>query len=114
MGDLITATCVLKRGGFEGPRATADCLSFVLLREARQNPDWHAIACHAKGTPEPDCGHPVWQYEVRDGRLHLTPSLLDQSTGFHTDYHWSVAFAECPDGRDPFTVFFELNPGMSP
>lgn len=115
MGDVIHVTCVLARGKFEGPfDVKADGLAFV--NPAQRNKPWHWIACHEKGTPAiPDIGQvhcPQWEYEVKGNRLYFTPSLLDKSDGFHTDYHWNVAFAELPEGRDPYDFFYEQNPGV--
>lgn len=111
MGDVVSCKCVLKLNGLEGAPGTADSLAFVL--PSGQGRDWHRIACYEAGKPEPSCGHPVWKYEKRDGRLHLTPSLLVTTTQFHTDYNWSVDFEECPAGVNEFDYFFSINPEMA-
>ncbi len=111
MSDVITVKCILVRGKFEGPGGVCDGLAFV--NPAQRGNPWHWIACHEKGTPgltEGAC--PQWTYEVRGGRLHFTPSLLDKSDGFHTAYNWDVAFHECPDGAEPYDVFFTINPEL--
>ena len=114
MGDVITVKCVLARGKYECPTGTCDALAFV--NPAQKGRPWHWIACHQKGTPTlPEFRYrPLWEYEVRGERLHFTPSLFDTSDNFHTDYHWDVAFAECPEGRGAHDFFFEINPEVTP
>ncbi|GEM_PF-6155305 len=112
MSDVITVCCVLARGKFEHPAGTCDALAFV--NPAQKGKPWHWIACHKKGTPELPTSWPQWEYEVRENRLHLTPSLLDKSDNFHTAFNWDVSFAECPEHRDPFDFFLEMNPEVKP
>lgn len=115
MSDVITSTVVLVKGGYEHLRGpNSDALAFVLPRPGGKN-DWHWIACYERGTPKPECERqPAWEYEVRGNRLHLTPSLLDRSTGFHTAFDWNVAFREKPEGVGAHEFFFQLNPDLKP
>lgn len=111
MGDTITVTCVLHRGGYEAPGGICDALAFV--NPAQKGRPWHWIACHEKGKASA-ITHPEWEYEVRGDRLHFTPSLLDTSDGFHTSFNWDVAFQEKPDGVGAHDFFFQINPDVKP
>lgn len=110
MGDLITVRCVLKRQGYKGIEGKCDGLAFV--NPAQHDNPWHWIPCRELGQPILPGLHAQWEYEVRGDRLHFTPSLLDTSDQFHTDYNWSVAFSECPDEKNPHDFFFEVNPDL--
>jgi len=114
MGDVIHCTVVLARDGYEHlSDEKSDALAFVLPHGERK--DWHWIACREKSRPLPqDRSQPVWQYEIRGDRLHFTPSLLDRLTGFHTAYHWDVAFREKPAGIGAHEFFFQINPTVKP
>ncbi len=112
MGDVITVKCVLKRGGYEHRSDICDALAFI--NPAQKGNPWHWLPVHAKGTSRLPDIHAEWEYEIRGDRLHFTPSLLDKSDNFHTDFNWNVAFAECPDGRPAHDYFLEINPEVKP
>ena len=103
MGDVVTCKCVLDKN-VDSTRE--DYLAFLIGK------DWHYVPCHAKGTPKRQT--PGWEYEERGDHLHLEPSLLDLHTGFHTDYHWNVAYEVKPGGVNAFDHFFAVNPGLKP
>jgi len=112
MGDVIRCKVVLVRGGYEAPGGKCDALAFVLPRPSGRN-DWHWIACHEKGKATA-ITHPEWECEVRGKRLHLTPSLLDTITGFHTAFNWDVEFVVKPEGVGAHEYFFAINPEVTP
>lgn len=107
MGDLVTCKCVLVK------RDSGDTLYLVVppcfnLR---------MIPCVTKGSKNGDCdslpaSRPAWEYEEKDGKLHLAPSLLATDTGFHTDYNWSCDYEVCPEGSEGYEYFNSLNPGL--
>ena len=98
MGDIVTCTAILAKSkdSTKPDRLWVSCPTPEYLR---------ILNCRPSGTPvrgeRPE-------YEERDGRLHLQPSLLCSDTGFHTEYNWSVAYAQ-PES-DQYDRFFELNP----
>lgn len=104
MGDLVECKCVLRKVAPEG----ADRLYLAVP------PDLHLriIPCRPKGTPKRGNGA-EWEYEEKDGRLHLTPSLRCLDTGFHTDYNWHCAYEVCAEG-DGYDRFYEFNPELKP
>ena len=103
MGDVVTGKCVLEKNV---DPAREDYLAFLIGK------DWHYLPCYARGKPK--LGTPSWEYEEREGRLYLTPSLLDTVTKFHTDYAWNVAYEVKPAGVNAFDFFFQINPELSP
>jgi hypothetical protein len=100
MGDVVKCRAALSRATDD---RRADHL-FLVLPDLRPR----ILACRPKGTPQRE-ERPEWEYEERDGQLHLTPSLLATDTGFHTDYHWSCAFDLCPDGVGMYEHFYAIN-----
>jgi hypothetical protein len=101
MGDEVTCKCVLGRYTTGGEYLMLVC-----------SPDFHfrIIPLRPKGDGRTQT--PEWEYEERDGRLHLTPSLLCTDTGFHTGYNWSADFERAADGVDCMERFYELNPDI--
>ena len=104
MGDVVTCKAVLKKA-VDPTRP-----DFLFLSPAHQ--DYRDLPCHEKGKPKG--GTPEWEYEIRGDRLHITPSMHCTDTGFHTDFHWSVAFELKPEGVDAMTHFFAINPDRTP
>lgn len=104
MGDVITRKCVLD---LAADRTRSDYLAIILSPDGYS--DFRYIPCRPKGEPRKAGGAPEWEYEIRDGRLHLTPSLLCTDTGFHTDFNWSVAFELRPEGIDAFAHCQAIN-----
>jgi hypothetical protein len=112
MGDIIRYTCVLKKGIGQAP----DSLALAVNKSGSDN-GYREIPCHPDGEdrrPRPGMPDVMWTYQVRDGRLHLYPSLLCQSANFHTDYNWSVDFIECPQDQDEMDLFMKTNPSCDP
>jgi len=70
------------------------------------------IPCKPKGRIMETDNEKPWEYEERDGRLFLTPSLLVKGSGsdFHTSKLWNVAYEVCPDGVDCYNHFKAINP----
>lgn len=99
MSDEVTCTAVLKR--------SVDPTRMDSLYLACP-PDWklRILDCRPKGLPR--VGRPEWQYEKRDGKLHLTPSLHCVDTGFHTAGAWSCAYVEVK--KLAYEKFLKLNP----
>lgn len=80
----------------------------------RPQGDYRDIPCRPKGLPRRAGGAPEWEYEERDGRLFLTPSLHCTDTGFHTAFDWSVEYEILPAGIGVMDHLFAINPGMQP
>jgi hypothetical protein len=109
MGDLITLQCVLKKSV---DPSRPDRLA-VGTKQTEHDNGYREISCKPKGSTmvskDYDEKH-IWEYEEKDGRLHLTPSLLCTITGFHTDFYWDVAFVLCPPEGDVMLLFMALHP----
>ena len=101
MSDIVTCKAVLRKSSKPG---VADEL-FLFATGIR------IISCHPKGTPASGY-RPEWEYEERDGRLYITPSLLCRDTNFHTAFNWDVAYELCPEGDSHYELFYELNPDL--
>lgn len=99
MGDLVTCRCVLNTHN-NGKEA--------LYLAVRPDFGLRIIPVRPKGTPKTEW-RSEWEYEEKDGRLHLTPSLLCTDTQFHTDYNWSCDF-ERLTANSGYEKFIELNP----
>lgn len=110
MGDIITCVCVLKKSK---DRSRPDHLALG-TKASEDDSGYREIPCRPRGAKVDNEGKAIWDYEEKDGRLHLTPSLLCLMTGFHTDYHWSVAYEVCPDHLDQMYRFTEINPEYDP
>lgn len=104
MGDIVHCRCVLK---LNVDRTRDDSLFLCVP------PDWKAriIPCRPKGQTRRTNG-PEWEYEEKDGRLHLTPSLLCTDTKFHTDFNWNVEYEICPANTSFYDHFYAINPGI--
>lgn len=111
MSDIVTCKCVLVTRESVG-RFTDEYADRLCMRIDQKDSGFRDIPCYKKGRPKPET--PGWEYEIRDGRVHLTPSLNCTDSGFHTDYAWSVAYEECPQGVDWMTHFFAINPDLKP
>ena len=104
MGDLVKCKAVLSKMS-QG----ADLLFLAIPPDFRPR----IIPCRPKGTPQRE-GRPEWEYEERDARLHLTPSLMATDTGFHTDFNWSCDYVLCPNNGGRYEHFYAVNPGIKP
>lgn len=108
MGDVVTGKCVIGRVEAYSGEWKSECLLF------RVRGEFHLIYMRPKGTPVNEgAGRPQWEYEERDGRLHLQPSLLvtaGPNKGFHTDYNWNVDFVRPRKRQNPHKLFHKLNP----
>jgi hypothetical protein len=100
MADTVDCKCVLKIG-----REGADLLYLV----AKPDFNLRILPCRPKGQTQRE-KRPEWEYEEKDGRLHVTPSLLATDTGFHTAFNWSCDYVACPDGVGGYDHFYSINP----
>lgn len=105
MNNVVTCVAVL---ALAVDRSRADSIYLAVP------PDWHlrVLPCRPKGQPRKGDG-PEWEYEEKDGRLHLTPSMLATDTQFHTDYHWSCAYIVKPEGVEGYDFFYSQNPTIA-
>ena len=99
MSDTVTSICVLNRSK-EGE---------ILILALTDGTVTH-IAVHEAGG-DPKSRDPEWTYEEKDGKLHLSPSLLCEGHNFHTAANWIVVF-ERHDGDNPWDKFYRLNPHL--
>ena len=107
MGDVITCTAVLVRSNSPEPADRCD----LLYLDCFDGKGLRVIPCSPAGADgDKVTDRPLWRYEERDGRLHLTPSLHATDSGFHTDYHWSCAFEQCPQEVGGYQHFKSINP----
>jgi len=105
MGDVITTKAVLAKSV---DSSRLDYLYLFTPRDIDRRCPF-GIACEPKGETRERMGtRQVWQYEERDGRLHVTPSLLCTDNGFHTDFNWSVDYVVCTGG-EPISLCCHLN-----
>lgn len=108
MGDIITCKCVLVLPPAHEPQRAGR-----LYLVAADGKGLRIIsAAPAGGDATYPGDSPIWRYEIRDGRMHLTPSLLCTDSGFHTDYNWSCDFETCPPEVSGYDRFKALNPGV--
>jgi hypothetical protein len=103
MGDIVTCSCVLNthNNGKES-----------LYLAVRPDFGLRIISLRKKGEPKQEERRPEWEYEEKDGKLHLTPSLHCTDTGFHTDYNWSCDY-ERLTANSGYEKFIEMNPGIA-
>ena len=104
MGDLVSCKSVLAKNV---DPSREDYLYLCVP------PDWRMriIPCRPKGEPRRTTSA-EWEYEEKDGRLHLTPSLLCTDTQFHTEYHWQTDYEVKPDGVGGYDRFYAINPNI--
>lgn len=103
MSDIVTCKAILHR----------DTNGIGTLWLASP-PDWglYTIPVRPKGTPKADPQRAGWEYEIKDGRLHLQPSLLCLDTKFHTAYNWECDFVEA-NSESQFDRFYLENPTIT-
>lgn len=103
MGDLVQCKAVLSKS----PEKSANDLLYLAVP-----PDYRAriLPCRPKGEPRRTEGRPEWEYEERDGKLHVRPSMLATDTNFHTDYDWVCDYEVRPEGVGMSEHFEAINP----
>ncbi len=111
MSDIVTCKAVLVPRENSG-RFTDEFPDRLCMVIEEKDSGWRNIPVYKKGRMKPET--PAWEYEERDGRLHLTPSLFCTDSGFHTASQWDVAFSVCPKDGDGFDHFFTVNPDIKP
>lgn len=98
MADLVECMCVLKKShnstsGLATGRS--DWLGLVIKGVGFVNIPMRPLG---EDKRRPDRPNSEWEYEIIcDGRLHIKPSLLIESFGFHTAFDWYVQFQLCPE-----------------
>lgn len=109
MSDIVHCIASLKTRESQGRFGDEHC-DYLCMYIPEKDTGWRNIPVYKKGRPKPE--RVAWEYEERDGRLYLTPSLFCTDSQFHTSFAWDVAFSVCPDDRNGIEHVLALNPGI--